>query len=43
MGSTCSTAAWRRKAFYNDRDHAAFEKVMESTLDIIPMRAGEER
>ena len=28
----------RRKIFYKDRDYAAFEKVLEATLELVPMR-----
>ena len=28
----------RRKIFYKDRDYAAFEHVLQSTLEILPMR-----
>jgi putative transposase len=28
----------RRKIFYKDRDYAAFERVLESTLERVPMR-----
>jgi putative transposase len=28
----------RRKIFYKDRDYAAFEAVLESTLEVVPLR-----
>ena len=28
----------RRKIFYNHRDYAAFEAVLESTLELVPLR-----